>query len=339
MQGLYRLGRTDPKALAVRGAVMLTLPTLLLAFANLDNDEYEELADWDKDTYWHLFFGGEHYRIPKPFEVGLIFGTIPERAFHALAGDDEAKKFVQRATWGLVETFNLGFMPQLVGPLYEVATNRDTFRGTDIENMGDEAKLPHLRYSGRTSPTLRELLSLTAPVTDPIGLSPKRAQHLIEGYLGTMGAWGIGIVDAGTRLALDEADRPAMRPDDMPLLRVLYRGPQDIAPRSTQFINDVYDAAREYSKIDRSVNALMKEGRDEAALNLMERHRERLTLGAPMEKTAEMLTKLNKRIDAIYQDRALSPQRKREMLDEILRQRAELARSAVEQRRMMKAAM
>ena len=97
--------------------------------------------------------------------------------------------------------------------------------------------------------------------------------------------------------------------------------------------------------LDQTVNTLIwarGEGfgmADETLSARMWRLRERLALGAPMEKTAEMLTQLNKRIDAIYQDRMLSPQRKREMLDEILGQRAELARSAVEQRRMMKAAM
>jgi hypothetical protein len=339
VQGLYRLGRTDPKQLAVRGAVLLTLPTILLALSNLDNDDYEELPDWDKDTYWHFFIGGEHFRIPKPFEVGLIFGTIPERMVFSLLGNDPGKKAIERTAWGLAETMNLGMTPQLVDPLLQVAMNRNTFRGVDIENMGDQSKLPHLRASGSTSETLRELLRMTAPVTDPLGISPKRLQFLIEGYLGTMGAWGLDIVDAGTRLATSAPSRPAMRAQDMPMLRVLYRGTEGDAVRSTQFINDVYDAAREYAKVKRSINALMKDGNHEDARVLMERHEKRLTLGAPMDKAADRLAKLSQQMDAIYKDKVMDPQIKRARLDELMRRRAEIARDAIETKRAREATM
>ncbi|MEI7308699.1 LPD38 domain-containing protein [Pectobacterium carotovorum] len=32
-----------------------------------DDERYEELPDWDKDAYWHVWIGDQHVRFPKPF--------------------------------------------------------------------------------------------------------------------------------------------------------------------------------------------------------------------------------------------------------------------------------
>ena len=57
-----------------------------------DDERYRKLEDWDKDTYYHFWLGNEHFRLPKPFEVGAIFNTIPERMWEYWyndAGDAE----------------------------------------------------------------------------------------------------------------------------------------------------------------------------------------------------------------------------------------------------------
>src|SRR5690606_25092640 len=68
------------KAFLIKGA-LLTAATLALLAANWDKEEYWDLPEHERDTYYHFFVGGAHYRLPKPFEVGAIFSTIPERMF------------------------------------------------------------------------------------------------------------------------------------------------------------------------------------------------------------------------------------------------------------------
>ena len=47
---------------------------------NKDDERYKDLEDWDKDANHHIFIGdgpNDHLVIPKGFEVGAIFSTIP----------------------------------------------------------------------------------------------------------------------------------------------------------------------------------------------------------------------------------------------------------------------
>jgi len=339
VQGLYRLGRTDPKQLAIRGAVMLTLPSLLLALGNLDNDDYEELPDWDKDTYWHFWLNGEHWRVPKPFEVGVIFGTVPERAVHAMFGEDDAKKFGKRLYWNLAEQLNLVELPQAIKPVTEVVTNYDTFGDRSIENISDQRKSPRLRYDERTSTTMREIINAMGPIADDIGLSPKKAEHLVTGYLGTFGAWGLAMTDAATRMLVDDPARPTLRPDEIPMIKVLYRGDRETPYYSTQYIQDVYDAARDYATILNDYKALMKEGKDDDAAKVLAKNRDRLTVLAPMAAAAEGVSGMNKAIDQVYRDKNLTPKQKRQKIDGYLSDRNRIASDGVKKSREEKIAI
>lgn len=338
VQGLYRLGRTDPAQLAVRGAIMLMIPTLLNALANLGNEDYDELSDWDKDTYWHFWPMGEHLRIPKPFEVGVIFATIPERFIHAVFGEDDAKKFGMRLGWNIAEQLNLIQWPQFMRPAMEVVYDYDSFRGRNIENFSEKGKFAHLRYNSHTSATMRELMKITAPITDKLELSPKDAEHLLVGYLGTFGAWGLAVADYGARALADDPARPTLRVDDLPVLRVIYRGDRDTPAYSTQYINDVYDAAKEYAQILRSYRDLAKEGKLKDADQLLIKHRDRLTLMAPMAAAAKGISAINAQIDHIYMDKVLTQAQKRRMVDAALADRNRLARQGIEETRALKKA-
>ncbi|MBE0435921.1 MAG: hypothetical protein IBX56_08980, partial [Methylomicrobium sp.] len=134
LQGLYKLGRTGvlTRHVAQRGLMVAGASIALLAL-NGDDERYEELEDWDKDMFWHVFLGGEHIRIPKPFEVGLLYGSVPERMMRNLLGKDDTKKSAQRLAWMILETFAMEPIPQAVKPLEEVIRNQDSFTNRPIE--------------------------------------------------------------------------------------------------------------------------------------------------------------------------------------------------------------
>src|SRR5207253_2735319 len=62
-----------------RAAVGITLPSVLLHFANRDEEGYAEIPQWQRDLFWLVKMGDHWIRIPKPFELGMVFGSIPER--------------------------------------------------------------------------------------------------------------------------------------------------------------------------------------------------------------------------------------------------------------------
>ena len=69
IQGLdkvYRGAKDNPKAFVVRGSILMAASLALLA-RNWDDERYEELEEWDKDTYYHIWAGDQHYRLAQTF--------------------------------------------------------------------------------------------------------------------------------------------------------------------------------------------------------------------------------------------------------------------------------
>lgn len=325
VQGLYRLGRSDMKSMMLRASVMLILPSIALALANAGDDRYEELPDWDKDTYWHFWVGQHHFRIPKPFEIGAIFATLPERITSTLLGNESPRKLADRVFWNISHQLNLLEWPQIVKPVVEVWANRDTFRDASIETQADQNKLPHLRYNARTSDTMKLLAGLMPETSDATGMSPKRMQHLVNGYLGSMGAYALGIADTAVRIAEGAPDKPSMRLDDYPLLGVIYRADPTV---SSQFVEDIYDMANEVNKIHSSVESLKKENKGDEAVALVEKYQDKLMMRGVLEATTERFSKINKAMDQIAASMELTKDEKRKQIDELLATRNEIARES-----------
>ena len=75
------------------------------------------------------------------------------------------------------------------------------------------------------------------------GLSPKRIEHLWNGYTGTMGAYALDTVDWLVRSVEGTPDRPELAWSEMPLAKAFYRG--DSPPKNTRYTTEFYDLAGE----------------------------------------------------------------------------------------------
>lgn len=314
VQGLYRLGRSDPKRLMMVGTMMLAA-TAMLALANAGEDWYERLPDWEKDTYWHIKVGGHHFKIPKPFELGVIFATIPERIARGFMGLDSGKKTLSRVWANLRDQLAFDPVPQLARPALDVWANKDTFRDRAIEGMADEGKRPHARSDARTSDTMRVIAEAGGPVTDYLDLGPKKLEHLINGYFGTVGMYGLAVANAMVRKAEGKPDRPAMRADDLPIVRAFY----SVDPaRSTVFENDVYKMRQEADAIIKEMNAKarsMDANERRKALELLRDETPKLQARGLVNGGAKLLTQLNQQISQVYADPNMTPDQKRAKVD------------------------
>ena len=326
VQGLYRLGRADPQRVMRYGMVLMTA-SLMLAALNAGEDWYEELPDWDKDTFWHIRVGGHHFRIPKPFELGVIFATIPERMMRFMIGKDAGGKTVDRVWANVRDQLAFDFVPHIFRPVLDVYSNHDSFRDSPIETPGDERKLPHLRASARTSDTMKALTAAAPGLSDASGLSPKRLEFLVGGYFGTVGLYALGLSDIAVRaLDSDAAPRPARRLDDYPVIKAFYR--EDPA-RSTVFESDFYKVRSKVEQVYASVNQLRKDGNYEQARELAEDKKDLLAARSAVQRAAKELTNLNKQRDAIYKSMTMTPEQKRLRLDAL-----QLRRNAIAERVM-----
>lgn len=333
-QGLYRLGRSNRKRLMIVGGLLFAF-SMLLAWNNDGEDWYEELPDYEKDLYWHL---GPNIKIPKPFELGVLFATLPERIGRAIKGLDTGRKTMDRVWANLRDQLAFDPVPQLIRPAADVAMNRDTFRDRAIENRSDEGVIASERAGAYTSDAARvfsqQVLSpLSAPLesaglaSDAFGLSPKRIEFLVGGYFGTVGTYALAAADMMVRAAEDGPERPATRLDDLPLVGAFYR--EDPA-KGTVFESDLYKMRNEIDDAFKSLRNAMQRGELDKAKSLKERYEDRIKARGAVVSATETLSSLNRQRDAIYRDPKLSAEEKRERLDELQRAKNRVARQAAQ---------
>ena len=316
MQGLYKLGRAVrgdktliAKEVAMKGGY-IALFSLMLAGLNDDDERYQALMDWDKDMHWHIFLGDQHFRIPKPFELGLIFGTVPERLLHTLTGTQDGGDFARAVSQGVFQTLAFNPVPQFYQPIRELQANRNFFRDSPIEDMSDEGKLPEARFDERTSALGRVLGQVTGPT---LGLSPKQLDHLVQGYTGTLGGYVLGMSSL-IASAFDGVDSPTARASDLPVLKVLYQGD---AVRSTQYQSQFYDMMQEADQLHRTVKAYRDEGKVEAAAKLLEGSSDKLKHRAALGLARQQLGAVRRQMDAVYRNAEMDGDAKRQRLTEL----------------------
>ncbi|MGU5529397.1 LPD38 domain-containing protein [Aeromonas caviae] len=321
VQGLGKLSRElrdNPREIAKR-AGMITAASLALLALNWDDERYEKLPDWDKDANWHFWIGDEEFRIPKPFEIGVLFGTIPERMVRAMGGKDTGAQLGKAIARAVGETFALNPTPQIVKPLVESYFNYDAFRGIPIENAQDLAVQAEARYNEQTSLMMREL-------GETLGMSPKKLEHLLIGYTGTIGSYVMaaadGLIRAGT-----PGESASWRADEIPLVKAVYRGSGPA--KSTQHMEEFYRMLNEVNQLKRTVDQYRSEGLTDKANELLEEQGGILKSRRSLSRTQQQVRVVRNRIELIQRDRTLTAEEKRRRIDEMLARRNDLVYQAV----------
>jgi len=169
-----------------------------------DDEQYKEQTEEVKDNYWLIPTpSGVPVRIPIPFEVGLIFKTLPERiidSYNEGTTAREAQQSIGRAVFG-----TLGVQPpQAITPIMEAYMNYDLYTGRPVTPVFIDSSLP---------PELQELASTTEVAKNMakvLGISPIKLDHLMKGYGGTIGSYFLGAVDYGLRGTTLQGDNRAV---------------------------------------------------------------------------------------------------------------------------------
>ncbi|MBL0528387.1 hypothetical protein JD474_04605 [Aeromonas caviae] len=321
VQGLGKLTRElrdNPRAIAKR-AGMITAASLALLAANWDDERYEELPDWDKDANWHFFVGDQHFRIPKPFEIGVLFGTIPERMVRALGDKDSGAQFGKAVARAIGDTFALNPIPQIAKPVVETTVNYDFFKGGPIDGPQDLNVQAEARYNEQTSLLMRELGELT-------GFSPKQLEHLVIGYTGTMGSYVMAAADGLIR-ASRPGESASWRADEIPLVKAVYRGTGPA--KSTQHMEEFYRMLNEVNQLKRTVDQYRSEGLTDKARELLEEQGGILKSRRSLSRTQQQVRVVRNKIELIQRDRTMTAEEKRRRIDEMLARRNDLVYQAV----------
>jgi len=342
LQGLARLaeaGATPQSRLRfmlVIGA--MSLATIALRAANDDSDDFDELEEWDKDANWHVFpstlgvEGDWHVIIPKPFEVGAI-ATLAERLFEQVVDDEvEGELFAQRLGHMLSSTFSFNPIPQMFAPMYDVATNTDSFTGRPIESLGMQLSgiSPVLRERSSTTTTAKGISRAMDATVGQVGegmvLSPVQVDYLIRNYLGWVGAAANSMV-AGAFDGMTGKVAPEKYFTEYQPIRSFYR---DTSREGySKYTTEFYEMYNESRRAHADFKELLKRGLKEQARSLKDDKREQIRFYKVLENARREMSELSKRSEAIQRDQTLTAATKRAELDEVRKRRNDIARRMV----------
>ena len=129
-----------------RGLLLTTITGLYWGLVS-DDDEYKLQSDEVRDNNWIIPTGtGYPIKIPIPFEVGLVFKTIPERAIDAAYGEaTDAREMAQSVKRGLMSTLEVNPLGiQAFAPAIEAALNHNFYTGRIDKTLRSEALVGNL---------------------------------------------------------------------------------------------------------------------------------------------------------------------------------------------------
>ena len=171
---LAKLSEAKAKFL-LRGSI-LTIATLALWLLNNDDERYKALTDDERSRFWWIYLPGTKapLKIPRPYDIGYIFASIPELMLN-YAKDRDGKAAASQLAWIAINTTPVGEWPGLLQPIMEAQANKD-WRGAAIVPEYMASREPRYQYNERTPIMYRKMGEL-------LGVSPLMAEHYASGYL------------------------------------------------------------------------------------------------------------------------------------------------------------
>ena len=310
IQGTDKMARAfmeNPKAYTSKAVLSITLPSLYLWWQNKDDPRYKELPQWQKDLFWIVMTKDKIFRIPKPFEAGIIFGTFAERMAEHFVKKDP------RAFDGLGKTLAEGFVPEMLPtalvPGISIYANKSLFTGAPIIPEREKRLPAPMQFGAYTTETAKLLGDLTKQ-------SPRNIEELVQGYGGGLGKLGLQTGDALLN-ALGrggEIPKPATDWTSLPGIRGFTVQPY----QQSQSVNDFYELLNRLE----TQQAGMKAGGERM---------QQKDIGALMRllEANKTMSEFNKQERAIQMSTRLTPEQKKQQLDALNKRQADLARKAL----------
>ncbi len=345
IQGIDRFARemkANPLGTTAKAFAAVTLPSMLLWYANRNDEEIQNLPRWQKDLFWisrmPLPNGGSFImRVPKPQEFGILFGSLPERLLDAyVAENPDALRDIEKT---IINAFTPSFVPTAAVPIISQFANRDLFMGRPLIPAGQEGLLPAYQYTPYTTETAKAMgqiigafpgMERAAVRSDEpfIGgtaralTSPILIENYVRSWTGGMGYYLLQLADKGLREAgvVPDPVKPASSLADSPFVKsFVVRYPSASAQSIVDFHAD-YDASKRYWD---TMNYLMKEG-DPRATELMEAHSEDLVQLSGIKDT---LSEQGRLIQMITKNPEFTADDKQQLIDTLYSEMIDISKA------------
>ena len=324
LEGLDRMVRNfkeRPYQSLFKVFVGITLPSILLYLANRKDPRWEEIPDWQKNLFWIIMTEDHIYRIPKPFELGILFGSIPERIMEYI--DTQDKDLFDELLKSVADGASPGYIPTFLEPAIENITNYSFFLGRPIVPQGKTSLPPEAQYGNYTSETAK----LIGKVLD---YSPSKVDNLIQGYTAGLGKYAVSIIDktlSVTGITKEEV-KPALSKEDYPVLKAFMIRPP--IGSSSNSVDRVYDLYAETSGQMSYVKDLVEKGNVTEAKKFFDEN-PNLIHTTIFSDAINTFSDISDARDAIRASNELSAEQKKEAITKLDTLQTEIAQKVLEQ--------
>lgn len=304
--------KENPGRFALTVGLGITGPSLLLWAVNHNDSRYKSLENWEKDQNWIILTdkwekagenenvalrapdmvrivngqvyvnNGTIFRYPKPFSLGVVFGSIPERMMEA-ALEQNGPRAMNGWIKAILQSTVGDMVPNALVPSMEQMMNHKLFNGSTVVPQRMEGQLPEYQYHQSTTETAKALGKLFSAfpgikqerLDDSsyfIGgaartlSSPIQLENYWRSWTGTGGMYALKLLDLGLRKAgaVPDPVKPERKDwslDDIPIVQAfVIRYPK----ATTQNIQNFFDHYEVNKKYLTTLQAKMQEGDLEA---------------------------------------------------------------------------
>lgn len=322
MQGsdkLYRAFRDNPKSTAMWALATITMPSLLITSYYLylapeeEKQEYLNIPQWQKDMFWVFKLGDQWARLPKPFSLGYIFGSVPERflTWADSEGLPDGKNFAYELIGGTLQSVSpvastTFFMPPPIKVAIETATNHNFYQDRDIfPSWMEDQKAPAKRFTKGTSETAKAL-------GEQFDMSPALIDNALRG---TFATGAVYMTDAGDYIlnSIKEWNGEEIPEDptsvmDIPLLRAfMVRDPTGNVSETVRVFYELHDEAKQYKDSLDDLKGAEKTAYKNENMVMRKSYN-------TIKRSGKSIAKLNKRRNKIYESVSMDGDTKRDRL-------------------------
>jgi hypothetical protein len=356
MQGLYKLGRDgiNPTARVfyntitgkpleqtdIQKATSFTVVSSAVALASLmlyaafkDDEDFKKRDGWDRDNFWWFKIPGMKHAlyIPKPVEIGA-FGTIVERTAEQIFDQGaEGKQFEDSLKRMLTDTFAVNF-PQIVKPLVDLYSNKDSFTDSPIESAGMERLSKAERITDNTSPLAIALGGISnAVMPKDLVMSPVQMDYAIKGFFGWLG----GTAAYASKFAVApfrEGAYPSERWENTVSMGFI----RELPATQSGYVTSFYDNAKQISQAYADMRHYAALGESDKVLKILEDKGDKIQLAKFYDKTSKEMAGLRKQIALTYADKDMSGPDKKERIDSLKFLISDVAKQAEDARKSLK---
>ena len=346
-RGRYNANKDKSKAEQTRNfmfrGLMLTGLSAAYWLMVSDDDQYKERSEFERDNNFILpnpFSDKYPLMLPIPFEVGLIFKTLPERILGVanketnfvedvlgLEGRDKTtmKEAVDSTVRGVTSTLEINPLgAQFVAPIIEASLNYNFFTGKPVESVFMNENNLEKGFRQRVGSS-----QMAVMLGESLNISPIKIDHVMQGYSGTLGIYALNALDTILRtpdllggenpLKVEGSDQLAsMTLDRAPFLK-RFLGSEF----GRKNMDDYYDIRSEVKRTVGTLDSLINDGKIDQYQRYLKGREHIVGLSGNVNYLDGLLKTSRRQIEAIQTAEDITPERKAEIIREIEQARSE----------------